>query len=204
MAFFEHRFPERISKDAVGGPRFITSKAYTSSGQRQTNRMATYPLHQYNIDHPVKTAADFEELRAFFYVVGGDADAFRFKDWADFRATQANTAATLVTGTTYQLARTYAVGARTFVRPIYKPNAGVLVYRNRSGVVADVTAACAVDTTTGRMTVNTGHVAGDTYTWAGTFDVPAAFKDPAAMWRLLGTPNALMEWAGIELEEVRL
>ena len=203
MAFFEALFPPRISRNAQGGPRFLTSKAYTVSGQRQTNRNATYPLHQYTIGHPVKTGADFEQLRAFFYVVGGDADAFRFKDWSDFRATQANTSTTVITGTTYQLNRTYTFGGRQFVRPIYKPVAGVQVFRTRGVDVTDITESCAVNTTNGQMTVNTGHQAGDTYTWVGTFHVPVAFKDPAALWRLLGTPNMLTEWPSIELEEIR-
>lgn len=203
MAFFEQRFPERISRNALGGPRFFNSKAYTVSGQRNTNRNATYPLHQYTIDHPVKAAEDFEALRAFFYVVGGDADAFRFKDWSDHRATQANSSATLLTGSTYQLNRLYTFGSRTFVRPIYKPvNDGALkLWRTRSAVVSEATVT--PDYTTGQVDV-LGHVSGDTYTWSGTFDVPVAFKDPAAMWRLLGTPNLLTDWTGIELEEVRL
>lgn len=204
MAFFEHLFPPRISRNAQGGPRFLTSKAYTVSGQRHTNRNATYPLHQYTIAHPVRAAVDFEELRAFFYVVGGDADAFRFKDWSDFRATLENTSATLISGTTYQLNRTYTVGSRQFVRPIYKPVAGVLVFRNRSGVITEVTESCVVNTATGQMTVSTGHESGDTYRWAGTFHVPVAFKDAAALWTLLGTPDMLTEWPNIELEEVRL
>ena len=75
MAFFEELFPPRISRDAEGGPRFINSKAYSASGQRITNREAKYPLHEYTIAHPPRSQEDFEALRAFFYVVGGDADA---------------------------------------------------------------------------------------------------------------------------------
>ncbi|WP_101048673.1 DUF2460 domain-containing protein [Macromonas nakdongensis] len=204
MAFFEHRFPERISREAVCGPRFANGKAYMPGGQRQTNRMAAYPLQQYTIDQPLRSAAEFEQLRAFFYVVGGDADAFRFKDWSDYRASLDNTSTTLVTGTTYQLNRIYPMGVRTFVRPIYKPNTGLRVYRTRSGATTDITDTCAVDTTTGRVTVNTGHASGDVYRWVGTFDVPVAFKDPSAAWRLRGGPRMLMEWTNIELEEVRL
>lgn len=204
MAFFEQLFPPRISRNAQGGPRFLTSKAYTTSGQRITNRNAAWPLHQYTIDHPVKTAADFEELRAFFYVVGGDADAFRFKDWSDFRATVENTSMTVITGTTYQLNRTYTFGGRQFIRPIYKPVAGLRVFRNRGGVITDVTTDCVITTSTGQVVVQLGHQAGDTYRWQGTFHVPVAFKDPAALWTLLGTPDLLTSWPAIELEEVRL
>ncbi|GGH62122.1 hypothetical protein GCM10010975_26500 [Comamonas phosphati] len=201
MAFFEELFPAKISRDAEGGPRFITSKAYATAGQRITNREATYPLHEYSIAHPPRTQEDFEALRAFFYVVGGDADAFRFKDWSDFVATRQNTNLTLIAGAVFQLNRLYTFGARTFVRPIYKPMAGVVVWRNRAGAWSQATAA--VDTTTGKATV-TGHAGGDTYAWEGMFHVPVAFKDPAAMWKVLGGPKLITEWAGIQLEEVRL
>lgn len=201
MAFFEALFPPRISANAVGGPRFITEKAYSASGRRSTNRLAAWPLHEYAIEHPVRTAVDFEELRAFFYVVGGDADAFRFKDWADYQLTDANSRLSLVSGTTWQLERVYTFGSRTFARPISKPVAGVVVNRLRSGV--RTATAAVLDTTTGLCTIS-DHVSGDTYSAVGEFHVPVAFKDPAASWVVLGTSSGLTEWPGIDLEEVRV
>ena len=203
MAFFEQLFPPEISRDAQGGPRFLTSKAYGSSGQRVTNRDATYPLHQYSVAHPPKTQAEFETLRAFFYVVGGDADAFRFKDWSDFVASGANTTLTAVPGVdnTWQLCRTYTFGTRQFVRPIYKPVAAAVVSRIREGV--QTVLAVVPDSATGRAVI-TGHAAGDRYVWAGEFHVPVAFKDPAAMWQVMGGEGLITHWSGIELEEVRL
>ena len=201
MAFFEELFPARISRDAEGGPRFITSKAYSTAGQRITNREATYPLHEYTIAHPPRSQEDFEALRAFFYVVGGDADAFRFKDWSDYRATRQCSNLTLVSGAEFQLNRLYTFGTRTFVRPIYKPMEGAVVWRNRGGVWSQAVAV--VDSSTGKATVS-GHAVGDNYAWEGMFHVPVAFKDPAAMWKVLGGPKLITEWTGIELEEVRL
>jgi uncharacterized protein (TIGR02217 family) len=205
MAFFEQQFPTRISANATGGPRFMNSKAYTQSGQRITNRDAVYPLHQYTIAHPIRTNADFEELRAFFYVVGGDADGFRFKDWSDYRATQTNTSLSLISTGVYQLNRLYTFGNRTFIRPVYKPvNNNLRVFRTRSGVTTDITiGSVSIDYTNGRATI-TDHVAGDTYTWSGEFDVPAAFIDPQAMWQLVGTGLMLTEWPNIQIEEIRL
>lgn len=203
MAFFEELFPPRISREAEGGPRFINSKAYSASGQRITNREATYPLHEYTIAHPPKRQEDFEALRAFFYVVGGDADAFRFKDWSDFLATDANTTLTAVAGVanTWQLCRTYAFGSRMFVRPIAKPAKGCKVQRMRAGVPSML--AVVPDISTGRVVI-ADHLADDSYRWTGTFHVPVAFKDPAAVWKVLGGPKLITEWSGIELEEIRL
>lgn len=202
MAFFEELFPASISRDAEGGPRFITSKAYSAAGQRITNREATYPLHEYTIAHPPRSQEDFEALRAFFYVVGGDADAFRFKDWSDFRAKDANTTLTAVAGVanTWQLCRTYAFGRRMFVRPIYKLAGGCKVLRIRAGVQS--TLAVAPEVNTGRVVI-ADHSADDRYMWTGEFHVPVAFKDPAAVWKVLGGPRLITEWTGIELEEVR-
>jgi len=203
MAFFEELFPPRISREAEGGPRFINSKAYSASGQRITNREATYPLHEYTIAHPPRKQEDFEALRAFFYVVGGDADAFRFKDWSDFQATDANTTLTAVAGVanTWQLCRTYAFGSRTFVRSISKPAKGCKVERLRAGVPSML--AVVPNTTTGQVVID-DHLAGDSYRWMGTFHVPVAFKDPSAVWKVLGGTKLVTEWSGIELEEIRV
>lgn len=204
MAFFEELFPAEISANMTGGPRFVTSKAYMASGQRDTNREALYPLHEFSLAHPVQDRHSFEALRAFFWVVGGDADAFRFKDWSDHLATTANTSTTLVSTGVYQLNRVYSYGARSFTRPIQKPVAGARIWRTRGGVPADITGTSTLDATTGRVTV-TGHVAGDIYTWAGEFHIPAAFKDPAAVFRVLGSGDRMLtEWPGIEVEEVRV
>jgi uncharacterized protein (TIGR02217 family) len=201
MAFFEALFPPRISANAQGGPRFITEKAYTASGRRSTNRLAALPLADYAIDHPVREAADFEELRAFFYVVGGDADGFRFKDWSDFVLTDANSRLDLVSGTTWQIERLYTFGARTLARPIQKPVAGAVVHRLRGMTHSTVTTT--VDSTTGQCVIG-DHVDGDTYTAVGQFHVPVAFKDPKAVWKFIGGSRGLTEWTGIDLEEFRL
>lgn len=208
MAFFEHRFDERISFGARGGPRFKTTKVVTHSGKRWVNREWTYPLHRYQVAQAIKTNDDFELVRAFFYVVAGAYDGFRFKDWSDFEATLTNSRIVQTDGspTLWQLARVYTVGAREFIRPIYKPCASPApqVYRTRSGATTLATAS--VDTTTGIATIS-GHVSGDTYRWVGEFDVPVAFADDLMQHEIvdLGASNEyLMHWQSVELEELRL
>lgn len=203
MPFFEQQFPPEISSGMSGGPRFLTDKSYTAGGQRITNRRSQFPLHEYSLSHTVQEGALFDQLRAFFYVVGGDADGFRFKDWSDYQAAQTQTSCTLIAGAVYQLNKLYTFGARTFTRPIFKPVAGAQIFRNRASVLTNITGTSAIDFTTGRVTVS-GHQAGDAYTWAGEFDVPVAFRDPGAAFAVLGGPRMLTEWPSIELEEVRL
>lgn len=203
MAFFEQQFPPEISANMTGGPRFLTDKAFMAGGQRISNRRSQYPLHEYSLAQPVQRGEEFDQLRAFFYVVGGDADGFRFKDWSDYKVAAAESSATLISGALYQLNKTYTFGSRTFTRPIYKPLAGAQIFRTRSGSTTNITGASTVLTTSGQLEV-TGHISGDVYTWSGKFDVPAAFRDPGAVFRVIGGSSMLTEWPSIEIEEIRL
>jgi uncharacterized protein (TIGR02217 family) len=197
MAFFEHRLEDCYSFGARGGPMFSTEVVKTFGGQRYANGNWAYPLHLYDISAGVKTEADFADLRAFFFNVGGRRDAFRFKDWADYRATR-QPLSVITAGSVYQLLRRYTSGPRTFDRPIYKPVAGLTVYRNGSAI------APAVATTTGRVTV-TGHSSGDVYTWTGEFDVPVAFVNDQLEHEIVnkGRDGLLISWPSIQLEETR-
>jgi uncharacterized protein (TIGR02217 family) len=205
MAFFEERFPDSIAQGGRGGPRFSTSAQKTPGGFRGANQNWSAPLHFFNVDQAVKTEADFVTVRAFFYVVKGAFDGFRFKDYSNFTVTQAQGAMPLVTGSVYQMSKTESYGSRSWVRTIAKPVAGTaVIYRTRSSVTTDITSSCTIDTTNGHVTV-TGHVSGDTYAWAGEFDVPVAFSrdDLEAEW--LGPKGFLqLSWGSIDLEEIRL
>lgn len=203
MAFFEHLFPQKISLSAEGGPRFLTSKAYGSSGQRVTNRDASQPLHQYRVSLIPMEGDAFDELKAFFYVVGGDCDGFRFKDWSDYQATADNTKLVPVPGheSTWQLCRVYEYAERQFVRTISKPVEGAQVFRKRSGSVAQLSVT--PDPTTGRVVIE-DHESGDTYHWIGEFHVPVAFRDPSTIWNIIGGPKMITSWPDIELEEIRI
>lgn len=202
MAFFEQRFPERISSNANGGPRWSTAKVYSTSGRRYTNRMWTWPLQSYIVEHPVRTNAEFQELRAFVYVVGGDADGFRFKDATDY-TDEGGGILSLVSGADYQMHKRYAIGSRFFHRVIQKPVAGIQIFRTRSGSTTNITGASVVQTTTGRVTV-ADHISGDAYAWTGQFDVPVAFADGESVFRAIGGSSMLIEWPSISLEEIRL
>lgn len=210
MAFFEQQFDPRLSYGARGGPVWSTSTAKSSSGRRAANRNWSAPLHRYNVGHAVKTNDDFETVRAFFYVVSGAYDGFRFKDWSDFECTRDNSALRLVSGTTWQLQRKYTVGSRTYLRDIQKPctTPAPVVWRLRSGVWSTVTLAGSpfpLDYTNGRVGI-TGHQAGDTYAWVGEFDVPVAFAADEMEAEIVdaGAGEYLVQWPQIVVEEIRL
>jgi uncharacterized protein (TIGR02217 family) len=203
MAFLETpRLNPRITFGARGGPRWSTTKAHVPGGARVVNRNFTYPLHTYDISQCIRTNADFEIVRAFFYNVYGAFDGFRFKDWSDFSVTAATGGTSLVSGSIYQLERLYTTGARTFRRQIKKPISPIIFYRN--GVAISPT----IDYTNGQVTV-TGHTGGDVYTWAGEFDVPVAFVNDQMEAEIVDRSPAsgrelLLSWPTIQVEEIRL
>lgn len=205
MAFFEERLDARISFGARGGPVWSTSVVKVRSGRRSVNRNWSAPLHRYQIGHSIKSNADFETVRAFFYVVSGAYDGFRFKDWSDYQATQSNSYLTNKAGSPseWQLQRIYTVGARTYLRDIYKPVSTITVRRYRAGW-SDASDAV-VDYTTGTVQFSS-HLAGDTYAWIGEFDVPVVFTADEMQASIVdnGADGFLVEWPSIELEEVRL
>lgn len=182
MAFFEYRIDDRIAQGARGGPVWKTSGAKSGSGHRATNRDWLYPLHRFDISHAVKTRDQFESLLALAWVVGGSADGFRMRDWADFRLTPATSNLVHITGSQWQTHRIYSIGGRTATRPIRKLVADPVVTRTRSGI--ESTATTTSDLNTGVITV-AGHVSGDTYTCTGEFDVPVHFESDAFIATLL-------------------
>jgi uncharacterized protein (TIGR02217 family) len=204
MAFLEERIDPGITVGATGGPTNIgRTKVYLPNGRLQQNFAASMPVHKYDVSHGIRTSADYDAIIAMFYVVNFTPyEGFRFKDWRDFKATQANSALTLITGSTWQLERVYRVALLTFHRKIRKPVAStVVVYRTRSAVVS--TASATIDYTTGIATVS-GHVGGDTYTWTGEFDVPVTFTDDEWMADLeSGPPNTFVTPHSIKLEELK-
>lgn len=206
MPFLESRLDTRIERGARGGPSNRgRSKVYTASGRLRQTFGWSAPLQEWDVSHGLRTAADFEALRAMWYVVNFTPyEGFRFRDWSDYTATQANSALVLIIGSTWQLQRVYTYASITFARDIKKPAdaPAPVIYRTRSSVVSVATAG--VDTATGIATI-TGHLAGDTYTWEGQFDLPVTFAEDSLPIELeTGTGGPLVVTQAIRLEEIRL
>ena len=193
----------RIERGAQGGPvNRGREKVYVGNGRLSQSFAWSAPLQEWDVSHGVRSLAEFESLRALWYVVMFTPySGFRFRDWSDYRATQANSRLTLITGATYQMQRLYTFGGSTFARDITKPctSPAAVVYRTRSGSTTVATAT--IDTTTGIATIS-GHVAGDTYTWAGEFDIPVTFADATFPSTLECGEGVITQ--PIKLEEIRL
>lgn len=179
-------------------------KRYTPAGRLTQNYTAALPITRYELSHGVRLGAQYRELHDLFYVVHFTPFAgFRLRDWADYELTEANSRLVFVSGSDWQIHRVHAFGGFEFLRPIYKPAAGVAIWRTRSAIVSAATAT--VDTTTGLATIS-GHVEGDTYTAEGEFDMPVTFTDDEWGAEIVTSRvNDEVVIAGqIKLEEIRL
>ncbi len=205
MAFLESpRLDAKITADAKSVVRWKRDKAYTASGKLAQDFRWAHAKHEMDVSHGLRTRADFQTLLDLFYVVfAGAYEGFRVKDWRDFRATQDNSTLTFITGSTWQLQRKHTAGAASYLRDIKKPiGATVTVYRTRSAVIS--TASATIDDTTGIATIS-GHVGGDTYTWAGEFDIPMTFvNDDWTGDLMVNTESLWVMSEPILLEEIRL
>jgi uncharacterized protein (TIGR02217 family) len=214
VAFYESpRFPERIARDAEGGPEFLTDIAEMSSGYESRNIAWNEPRHRYVVTLLNRPASEFDELKAFFIAVRGMGHGFRFKDVADFSAT--STVGLLGTGVgtgsaTYQMNKRYTSGSNNFDRAIKKPVSGtLLIYKNAVAqtIVPSAPGAgqVSVDTTTGIVTFGgTAPGGGDVLTWSGQFDVPVRFDTDWLQATQRGGISKLQTWDQIVLRELRL
>ena len=99
------------------------------------------------------------------------------KDYLDFQCAAADSSMTLTVANVYQMGKRYGT-TNAWTRTITRPVSGtVTVYRTRSAVTSTITPT-SIDYATGLVTV-AGHVAGDTYTWAGQFNVPCRYAADA-------------------------
>lgn len=171
MSFMDVRFPVTVSRGSSGGPVFSTAVVETQSGDSARNARWAMPLHRYDASLAVRRQADWDEIRALFMAARGRWKSFRFKDWADYRATAAPIGTADGVLTNFQLAKTYTYDGQTFVRTITKPVAGsVRVYRNAVEVVSGWT----VNTGTGLVSFAVAPAAG-AMTADFEFDVPVRF-----------------------------
>lgn len=209
--FFETEFIRKIGFRRTGGQMFNTAIVTTQSGQEQRNRSWQNPRAQYEAlalmtsDSTEQRLAFIDAVRSFFLNVGGMADAFRFFDELDFQAT--NEPLVLVSGSIYQLQRTYVLNGRSYVRAITKPITSSVkdVYGNAlSDTVSIVSGGTlvSVDETTGQVTLS-----GVSGTPHATFQyhIPVRFTSDKFEPEIEeSSPGArLIKWNSLGLIEVR-
>ncbi len=162
MSFFEGELSRYMQYHRTGGQKFNTAVVAVQSGQEQRNRAWQNPRAEYTggLTTSVKEVGNLyqfvEQIRTFFLMVGGMADGFRYYDPIDCIAS--NEAMVVVSGSIYQLQKTYSLGGRTYVRAITKPiTSSVIDFKgNALPNTISVTGGTisSVDHTTGQVTLS--------------------------------------------------
>ncbi|MBN2906140.1 MAG: DUF2460 domain-containing protein [Rhodobacteraceae bacterium] len=183
MAFHEVRFPANLSFGSVGGPERRTEIVTLANGFEERNTPWEHARRRYDAGVSMRALDDVEELIAFFEARRGQLNGFRWKDWSDYKSCPPSRevafddqliahgdGATKV----FQLTKTYASGAQSYVRPIVKPVAATV----RVGVDGDPlveTIHFTVDLTTGLIALVDAPDIGAEVTAGFEFDVPVRF-----------------------------
>lgn len=206
MAFLEQRLSSRIERGATGGPTNRGRRLVrTGAGKLVQVFSWALPRREYTVSHGVLGANERQALRDLWYVVNFTPyEGFRFRDWADFTATQGSSRLALIGGTDFQLQRVYAYAGSEHLRKIVKPNSGVVIWRTR-GPSTTVAAGAVVSTTTGVVSI-ADHQAGDAYTWEGQFDVPVTFSGDEWVEQLeaVASDGVIATMPQVKLEEIPL
>jgi uncharacterized protein (TIGR02217 family) len=171
MQFVDIPFPNRIAFGARSEPSWSTTLVAMQNGDEVTNQNWIDARHTFDVAPVIRTVSDFALVREHFYQVRGRAKKFPFRDFLDYLATAAQgVIADTVDG--WQLFKRYGSGSDLYDRKITRPSGTIQVFRTRSAVTTAISTT--VDATTGIVTIS-GHMTGDTYTWAGEFNVPCRY-----------------------------
>ncbi len=178
-AFADVRFPEDISYGSKGGPGFSTEVYTATSGAEQRNRNWQFARCKYDVSHGIRDKDDMDIILNFFYVMGGKATGFRYKDWSDYQLARGQIGVGNAVKTEFQITKTYTAGALSYTRNLLKivsPVAGppAVVFEV---YVDDVllSTGYTVDYSTGVVTFDTAPTSGQVIEVTCEFDVPVRF-----------------------------
>lgn len=195
MTFRDIRLPPAISFGAVGGPGFRTEIVATESGAESRDATQAKELGSWDISYAARLPIAYVPLQAFFRVVRGRADTWRFKDWSDFAATAAQGVFVLLTSTTFQMYKRYTFSGLTYDVKITLPVAGTITVTGGTSP--------SVNSATGVVTV----ASGTPTAWAGEFDRLCRFDTDTMHANTIDRNGAqgdlIIGWSGIPIREVR-
>lgn len=185
MAFHETRFPDDISLGASGGPERRTEIVTLGSGFEERNQRWADSRRRYDAGYGIRSIDDLHVVLAFFEERRGRFHGFRWRDWADYKSckpgwTVAPTDQVIGTGDgaedEFQLVKTYGAAFAPWSRDIVKPCLGT-VRVAVAGVEQVEGVAWTVNTVTGLITFDAGHIPGSSasVTAGYEFDVPVRF-----------------------------
>jgi uncharacterized protein (TIGR02217 family) len=191
------RFPDWIAFWSRGGRTFKTTVTETFGGNEYRNASWAQAKGVWTWDNedaaafsqnPLATYA-YTGLRNMFASALGQLYAFRFKDFRDYKD-DGNGIFVMLTATTFQMYKHYAVSPLSYNQIIQKPVVGTVVVSGGSGAI--------VDYTTGIVSVTSGTPS----SWTGEYDVPVRFASDVPQVGPDST-GAQINWGSLSLVEVR-
>jgi uncharacterized protein (TIGR02217 family) len=212
MDYVNIPFPDCIALGAQSAVRWSTTITQSFGGRVDANQNWQDPLHPFDISFAVRTVSEFALVKAHFMQVRGRANSFPFKDYTDFEVSASEGVILDAAGVapagnaTFYLNKRYGSGLSAYDRPITRPDSPVQVFRTRSAVTTDITGSGAVVNYSSGAVAITGHMSGDTYSWAGEFHVPCRYDTdnlPAVIVNRQPNGEHLVAVTGLQLIEVR-
>lgn len=202
--FIDVQFPPKIAYGATGGPEYSTIVNTADNGEEQRSPRWSYPLARYNVTHSLRSQADLEELLAFFRLVQGRLNSFRFKDYSDHTCPRTLLGVGDGTQTTFLLRKGYSYQGFTTWRRIKLPiAASVKVWLGDAAQPSGWT----LDDTVGEVSFTNAPGAGVEVYASCQFDVQCRL-DVDRLSATIETYSAakrgyLNTWSDIEIVEVR-
>lgn len=167
--FIEERLLDTVAYGSQFGQEFKTRVKTLKSGADRRNADWSMPLGKYTVRYDLLEDADHALVAHAHMACMGRLIPFRFKNWADYKATDEAIGTGTGVSQIIQLLRNYTFGPVTLSRPIKKPVTETVVIK-----VAGVPSAAVVDYTTGKITITA--TSGAAITWSGEFDIPVRFE----------------------------
>lgn len=171
--FVNVTFPDWLAFGSQASVTWQTNLTRSSGGNETTNQQWEDDLIEFDASFAVQDSGDYASIRDHFHEVRGRAKSFLFKNYLDYTVTQAQGALLDLSGVaptangTFYLHKKYG-STNPYYKKISRPDTPAVIYRTRASVTSVITPT--VTYTTGAVAL-TGHVAGDTYAWSGTFKV---------------------------------
>lgn len=184
MAFHDIRFPTNLSFGSTGGPERQTEIVTLANGFEERNTPWEHSRRRYDAGAGLRKLDELDALISFFEARRGQLNAFRWKDWTDFKSCQPSRAISPLDqrigfgdGATraFQLTKTYVSGDQSYRRPIRKPVAGTVL----AAIATDPKVfgqEFDVDPATGIITFTDPPDIGALITAGFEYDVPVRFE----------------------------
>lgn len=183
--FYELRFPENISYNFNVISEFKTDIITAKSGKEQRNTIWENEKLKFKINNENLTNENINEIFNFFKLMKGRSNGFRFKNWANFKAT--NEFLGIVNNNSiFQLIKGYIIAdcfdkLYSITKKITKPVLNtVKIYQNDSEITD-----FEVNYITGEVNIKTNLSENDLITADFEFDVPVRFNSDSIELNML-------------------